>query len=111
MLSGCAGTACAAAAAPAAAADVSRRLECPVSISPIPTQPETERIEPNRARLLPPDGNHDIPVFEEVPAGQFVDATPPKPEDRCDAVTQYFWGRAVDVQKVRAADFLGRALL
>lgn len=50
--------------------------------------------------LLPPDGNHDIPVFEEVPAGQFVDATPVKPPYRCDAVTNYFWGRAVDVQKV-----------
>lgn len=52
------------------------------------------------ARLLPPDGNHDIPVFEEVPAGQFVDETPVKPPYRCDAVTNYFWGRAVDVQKV-----------
>lgn len=50
--------------------------------------------------LLPPEGDHDIPVFEEVPDGQFVDATPLKPPYRCDAVTQYFWGRAVDVQKV-----------
>ncbi|CAM9781667.1 unnamed protein product, partial [Scytosiphon promiscuus] len=59
-------------------------------------QPE----EGHKFLLLPPDGNHDIPVFEEVPAGQFVDATPLKPPYRCDALTQYFWGRAVGVQEV-----------
>eukprot|EP00752_Nemacystus_decipiens_P010689 g9520.t1 len=59
-------------------------------------QPE----EGHKFLLLPPDGNHDVPVFEEVPAGQFVDATPVKPPYRCDAVANYFWGRAVDVQKV-----------
>ncbi|CAN0339186.1 unnamed protein product, partial [Ectocarpus sp. 8 AP-2014] len=59
-------------------------------------QPE----EGHKFLLLPPEGDHDIPVFEEVPDGQFVDATPLKPPYRCDAVTQYFWGRAVDVQKV-----------
>ncbi|CAM9582211.1 unnamed protein product, partial [Ectocarpus sp. 4 AP-2014] len=59
-------------------------------------QPE----EGHKFLLLPPEGDHDVPVFEEVPDGQFVDATPLKPPYRCDAVTQYFWGRAVDVQKV-----------
>ena len=51
-------------------------------------------------RLLPLDGNHDVPVFDEVPAGQFRNETPPEPTYRLDAVTENFLGRAVDVQKV-----------
>ena len=51
--------------------------------------------------LLPKDGNHDVPVFQAVPTGRFVDLTPLKPPHRCDAVSNFFWGRAVDVQKVR----------
>lgn len=56
---------------------------------------------PRVLRLLPLDGNHDVPVFKEVPAGRFVNETPPEPTYRLDAVTEHFWGRAVDVQKVR----------
>lgn len=58
-------------------------------------------VVPRVRRLLPLDGNHDVPVFEEVPAGRFVNETPPEPTYRLDAVTEHFWGRAVDVQKVR----------
>ncbi|CAN0268831.1 unnamed protein product, partial [Laminaria digitata] len=59
-------------------------------------QPE----EGHKFLLLPEGGNHDVPVFQAVRAGHFVDATPLKPPHRCDTLTEFFWGRAVDVQNV-----------
>lgn len=54
-------------------------------------------------RLLPAPkdgGEHNVPVFDEVPEGQFRDATGFQPVYRGDAIADKIYGRAVEVQKV-----------
>lgn len=54
-------------------------------------------------RLLPTreqGGDHDIPVFEAFPPGPFDDLSAFQPLYPCEVVTEHFWGRAVEVQKV-----------
>lgn len=68
----------------------------------------SQRLWTHFASLLPSQedgGDHDVPVFDEVPVGQFRDMTGFDPVYRGDPVTDKFYGRAVEVQKVSQLSF------